>query len=91
MNYSITAFNIGNGLILKNKNNCIMKKNIGTIDRVLRIFFAVDIIILYYLETFTGIIGAILLVIGGIFLVTSIFRICPLYTIAGINTCAKEE
>jgi len=50
-----------------------MKKNIGTIDRVLRIFFAVDIIILYYLETFTGILGAILLVIGGIFLVTSIF------------------
>lgn len=68
-----------------------MKKNIGAIDRIIRIFFAVDIVILYCLETFTGVLAAILLVISGIFLVTSFFRICPFYTIVGVNTSAKEE
>ena len=63
----------------------------GTIDRILRIFFAVDFIILYVLKAFTGVLGVVLLVIGGIFLVTAMFRVCPLYTLVGINTCSKEE
>jgi len=63
----------------------------GTIDRILRIFFAVDFIILYFLKAFTGVLGVVLLVIGGIFLVTAMFRVCPLYTLVGINTCSKEE
>jgi hypothetical protein len=32
----------------------------------------------------------ILLVLGGVFLFTSILSFCPLYTILGINTCKKK-
>jgi hypothetical protein len=63
-----------------------MKKNIGKADRIIRIVVAVIFAILYFTETVTGIWGIILLVLGGVFLLTSLISWCPLYFPFGIRT-----
>ena len=64
-----------------------MKKNMGTIDRIIRLAMAVVIIILYLTGTVPGVIGIILIVIALIFAVTSFMGFCPLYTLLKISTC----
>ena len=68
-----------------------MKKNMGTIDKTLRILAAVAFIILFFTHVLEGVLGIIVLVIAGMFIVTSIFGVCPLYTPFGIKTCKSEE
>lgn len=69
-----------------------MKKNMGTADRLIRILLAVVFAVLYFTNTVTGVFGIVLLVLGGVFLLTSLISFCPLYTLIGLNTCpAKKE
>ncbi|MBP8086747.1 MAG: DUF2892 domain-containing protein, partial [Saprospiraceae bacterium] len=37
--------------------------------------------------TVTGTLGIVLLVLGGVFVLTSLVSFCPLYAIVGISTC----
>lgn len=67
-----------------------MKKNMGTIDRVIRVLIAVVIAILYFSNVISGVLGIVLLVIGAIFLLTSIVSFCPLYLPFKLNTGKKE-
>ncbi|MCE5345028.1 MAG: DUF2892 domain-containing protein [Bacteroidales bacterium] len=67
-----------------------MKKNMGTIDRVIRILVAVVVLVLFFTHVISGTLAIILLVLAGIFIVTSLLGICPLYTPLGINTGKKE-
>jgi hypothetical protein len=67
-----------------------MKKNMGVIDKTIRIIFAVLIAILFYVKVITGTFGIVLLVFAGIFVLTSFISFCPLYTIFGYSTCAKK-
>ncbi|MDP3928319.1 MAG: DUF2892 domain-containing protein [Bacteroidota bacterium] len=64
-----------------------MKTNMGGTDKVIRILLAVVFAVLFFTGTVTGTFGAILLVVGGIFLATSVISFCPLYTLVGMNTC----
>ena len=64
-----------------------MKKNMGTIDRIIRLALAVVIIVLYLTGIVPGVIGIILIVIALIFAVTSFIGFCPLYTLLKISTC----
>ena len=67
-----------------------MKKNMGIIDRVVRVLIAALVIILYFFTTLIpGIIGVILLVFAGVFILTSIFSICPLYLPFKLSTKNK--
>jgi len=66
-------------------------KNMGTIDRILRVIIAIVIAILFYTNVISGTLGIILLVLGGIFLLTSIVSTCPLYLPFGIKTCKVKE
>jgi Protein of unknown function (DUF2892) len=68
-----------------------MKKNMGTTDRVIRILLAAVFSVLYFTGTVTGTPGIILLVLGGVFLFTSLISFCPLYTLLGINTCKVKK
>lgn len=67
-----------------------MKKNMGTADRIVRILLAVLFATLYFSGFVKGILGIILLGFGIIFLLTSVVSFCPLYTVVGINTCARK-
>ncbi|MBN8892008.1 MAG: hypothetical protein BGP12_13220 [Rhodospirillales bacterium 70-18] len=61
-----------------------MTVNIGTIDRVLRLVIGVVLIALVFVgpQTPWGWLGLIPLA-------TAAFRFCPLYSLLGMNTCAK--
>ena len=67
-----------------------MKQNMGSVDRILRIIIAAVFAWLYFSGTVTGVLGLVLVVLGGVFVLTSLIGFCPLYTIFGLNTCAKK-
>lgn len=66
-----------------------MKKNMGTIDRAIRIVAAILIGILYYTGTISGTLGVVLLLLGAVFLFTSFISFCPLYLPFGLSTKEK--
>ncbi|MCB0699259.1 MAG: DUF2892 domain-containing protein [Chitinophagales bacterium] len=67
-----------------------MKKNVGSADRVIRVLLAIVFAVLYFTQTVTGTLGLVLLVLGGIFLVTSLMGFCPIYRIVGMSTCKTK-
>jgi len=68
-----------------------MKKNMGGADRILRILAAIIISVLYFTHIITGTLGIILLVVAGVFVLTSLVSFCPLYSLFGMKTCSTEN
>lgn len=67
-----------------------MKKNMGTIDKAIRILIAVVIVVLFVTKVISGILGIILLIFAGLFIVTSFIGFCPAYLPFKISTAKKE-
>jgi hypothetical protein len=67
-----------------------MKKNMGTVDRVIRILVAVVVVVLYLTNVISGTLGIILLILAGVFVLTSFLSFCPLYLPFGLSTRKKE-
>ena len=67
-----------------------MKKNMGKIDKGLRILVAIVFAVLNFMGIVTGTVGIILLVLSVIFLLTSLVSFCPLYLPIGLNTSKKD-
>ena len=67
-----------------------MNKNMGALDKSLRVLTAIIIAILYFLNIIDGTIAYILMIIAIIFLITSFINFCPIYSLIGINTCRKK-
>jgi hypothetical protein len=67
-----------------------MKSNMNLADRVIRLLISVAFVVLYFTGTVTGTIGLVLVVLAGIFTLTSILGFCPLYAIFGLSTKKKE-
>ena len=68
-----------------------MKKNMGMVDRIVRILVAVVIAILYFTHVINGTLAIILLALAGIFILTSFMSFCPLYLPFGIRTNKKQS
>ncbi len=66
-----------------------MKKNMGTIDKVIRILVAVVMVVLFFTHVITGTLAVILLILSGVFVLTSLISFCPLYLPFGLNTKKK--
>lgn len=67
-----------------------MKKNMGTVDKTIRICVAAVVALLYFTGVISGTLAIVLMIIALIFIVTSLISFCPLYTLFGMNTCKKE-
>jgi hypothetical protein len=67
-----------------------MKKIVGNADRIVRLLLAAAIAILYFANILTGTVGIVLLVLGGVLVLTALVGFCPIYAILGINTCPKR-
>ena len=67
-----------------------MKKNLGSVDRIVRFLLAAVFAILYFGGFVTGTVGLILVVLGGVFLVTSLVSFCPIYAMMGVSTCPHK-
>ena len=63
-----------------------MKLNMGVIDRVLRVLIALVIGVLYWQNIISGTLGIVLLVLGGVFVLTSLVGFCPLYLPLKLST-----
>lgn len=63
----------------------------GFIDRMIRIVTAIVLIILSFTAFKTGAAHIVLLIVAGVFIVTSLFGMCPLYSLFGINTCRRPR
>ena len=68
-----------------------MKANMGSADRIGRVLLAVVFAVLYFTGTVTGTFGIVLLVLGAVFLLTSVISFCPLYAPFGISTCPVKK
>ncbi len=63
----------------------------GTADKVIRIIVALIIAGLYLFNIISGTLAVVLLIVAAIFLLTSIFSFCPLYTLFGISTAPSDK
>lgn len=68
-----------------------MKKNMGTADRVIRVIIAAIIAFLYFNGTITGTLGLVLIILAGVFVLTSVISFCPLYALVGVKTCPADS
>jgi Protein of unknown function (DUF2892) len=68
-----------------------MKKNMGSADRVIRILLAAVFAVLYFTGVVSGTIGLVLVILGAVFLLTSLVSFCPLYAIVGLSTCPAKK
>lgn len=59
-----------------------MKVNVGKTDRLIRLVLGILLLGLFMLDGNIKYLG----ILGIIFILTSIIRFCPLYTIFGVNT-----
>jgi hypothetical protein len=68
-----------------------MKKNMGNADRLIRLVLAAIFATLYFGDFVQGAFGIVLIVLAAMFILTSFISFCPLYTLAGINTCPRKQ
>jgi small-conductance mechanosensitive channel len=68
-----------------------MKKNMGTIDRTIRILLAILIAVLYFTNQISGIAAVILGIFAIVFLLTSLIGFCPLYLPLKISSIKKKD
>jgi len=56
-----------------------MKRNMSNADRIIRVVLAAIFAYLYFGGIVTGALGIVLVVLGAVFLLTSVVAFCPLY------------
>ena len=66
-----------------------MVKNMGTVDRIVRVVIAAIIAILYFTNVISGALAIILGIVALIFLATSAVGFCPLYVPFKFSTRKK--
>jgi hypothetical protein len=64
-----------------------MKQNVGVIDRYIRIFAGIALVLVGTI----GINNLLLTIIGLIVMGTGVFRFCALYSVLDINTSCRAE
>jgi hypothetical protein len=67
-----------------------MKKNVGSIDKVVRILIALVVIVLYFTHVISGTLAVILLIVSAILILTSFFGFCPIYWSLGMSSDKKK-
>lgn len=68
-----------------------MKKNLGNIDKIIRVLIAVVVAVLFFTDTISGTLGIVLLAVSGVLVATSFMNFCPLYAVLGINSCPIKK
>jgi hypothetical protein len=66
-----------------------MKRNMSDLDRIIRVVVAALFAYLYFGGVVTGTLGIVLVVLGVVFLFTSVVSFCPLYAMFKLSTHNK--
>jgi len=67
-----------------------MKKNVGTIDAIIRFILAVVVAVLIFRGILTGALAVILGIAAAALVITGLIGWCGLYALLGIRTCPKK-
>ena len=67
-----------------------MKKNLHSIDRLIRIILALIFAFLIFNGTLTGAVGIVLGILAIVFLATGVISFCPIYKALGISTLKEK-
>lgn len=67
-----------------------MTKNMGSLDRIIRVILAGLVVALYYANVISGTTAIILLILAVVFILTSLVSFCPLYLPLGLSTIRKK-
>lgn len=68
-----------------------MIRNEGAVDRIIRAIIGVVALVAAVAVGFGSVGGIVLLVLGGVLVVTAAVGFCPLYRVFGINTCPVRK
>jgi len=63
----------------------------GNADRIIRLIIAAIFIALFFADIISGTFGIVLLILAGVFVLTSVISFCPLYAPFGITTCQAKK
>ena len=63
----------------------------GTADKIIRVIIAAIVGILFFTDIISGTLGIVLLILAGVFVLTSLISFCPLYTPFAFSTCSLKE
>ncbi len=63
-----------------------MKKNMSSLDRIIRVIIAALLGALYLSNVVAGTVGIIILIIAVVLLVTAAIGFCPMYVLLGVST-----
>jgi len=63
-----------------------MKTNESSLDRIIRVVFALVLFALYFTGTVTGTLGTVFIVLGALALITGVVGFCPVYALLKIRT-----
>lgn len=64
-----------------------MKKNVGNIDKIIRLILAIVLFALAYFNVVGGTLAIVAYVAGAIMLFTAFMKSCPLYSVFGFSSC----
>jgi hypothetical protein len=68
-----------------------MKKNMGLIDRIIRLIIVAIIAVLYFANLISGTLGIVLLALAAVFILTSLIGFCPLYVLFRLSTFSTKK
>lgn len=68
-----------------------MKKNMGSMDKAIRVLLAALVAVLYFTNQITGVMAIILGIFAVMFLLTSLIGFCPLYAPFKLSTNKTGE
>jgi len=68
-----------------------MKKNLGSIDKVIRYILAIVFILVALLSNIAIVSRIVLFSASAVLIGTSLLSFCPLYAIVGLKTCKNEH
>ena len=63
-----------------------MKANESSLDRIIRLVFAIVSFVLYFTGVVGGTLGIVTLAIGVVLLLTALIGFCPLYALLKVST-----
>ena len=69
----------------------MLSKNVGNIDRIIRLFIGLFAITMSIIVGFSSIYSIIILIVGIVVLLTSVVSYCPIYSILRVDTIFAKE
>jgi Inner membrane protein YgaP-like, transmembrane domain len=68
-----------------------MNKNVGVVDKTIRIILAILIAILYFTDQISGTVAIVLGIIAIMLLLTSLVSFCPFYAVVKLSTIKNKN